>query len=62
MAEEREEFVQEADAVCWLDRLCDSCGAFVEASESGACWNCGFPPGSETQAAADSMSCESTIV
>jgi hypothetical protein len=30
------------ERVCWLDRLCDSCGAFVEGTET--CWHCGAQP------------------
>ncbi|WP_165314370.1 hypothetical protein [Agromyces protaetiae] len=29
------------DPVCWLDRVCDACGAFVEGVDATPCWNCG---------------------
>ncbi|WP_437582392.1 hypothetical protein ACSAGD_09015 [Paramicrobacterium sp. CJ85] len=28
------------DPVCWLDRVCDECGAFIE-DGSDTCWRCG---------------------
>ncbi|MCP2372332.1 hypothetical protein BJ978_003008 [Agromyces terreus] len=29
------------DAVCWLSRVCDECGALVEGVGSTPCWRCG---------------------
>jgi len=31
----------EGDAACWLDRVCDECGALVEGSAAVPCWRCG---------------------
>jgi hypothetical protein len=29
------------DAACWLARVCDACGALVEAPLPAVCWRCG---------------------
>ncbi|MGI9823911.1 hypothetical protein [Agromyces sp. Marseille-Q5079] len=29
------------DAVCWLSRVCDECGALVEGVGATPCWRCG---------------------
>lgn len=29
------------DAVCWLERVCDDCGALVEEAPPVSCWRCG---------------------
>lgn len=29
------------DAVCWLERVCDDCGAIIEAALPASCWRCG---------------------
>jgi hypothetical protein len=31
----------ELDAVCWLDNVCDGCGALVEAPLPAVCWRRG---------------------
>lgn len=28
-------------AVCWLESVCDECGALVEAQLPAPCWRCG---------------------
>ncbi|WP_172979883.1 hypothetical protein [Agromyces agglutinans] len=33
------------DAVCWLSRVCDACGAFVEGVDATPCWHCGAVAG-----------------
>jgi hypothetical protein len=41
------ELTEGGDPVCWLDRVCDDCGAFREDPAAGACARCGtaFPEG-----------------
>ncbi|MBX3094195.1 MAG: hypothetical protein KF680_06620 [Cryobacterium sp.] len=29
------------DAVCWLESVCDECGALIEAELPAECWRCG---------------------
>jgi rubrerythrin len=29
------------DAACWLQYVCDECGALVEGSTATPCWRCG---------------------
>ncbi|WP_157428586.1 hypothetical protein [Agromyces salentinus] len=29
------------EAVCWLARVCDACGALVEGVGAAPCWRCG---------------------
>jgi hypothetical protein len=50
-----EEFDDVGEPVCWLNRVCEICGAIVDTSLE-SCWRCGTPltatwgaPGSETQ-------------
>lgn len=38
---ESPEFVPVGDAVCWLEKVCDECGALVEAELPSECWRCG---------------------
>jgi len=40
------------DPVCWLDRVCEECGAFLEGEESPeglVCWRCGTVQLSRTE-------------
>jgi type 1 glutamine amidotransferase len=46
-------FTEGGDPVCWLNRVCDACGAFREDLRSPVCARCGEPfPGAQTQPAA----------
>lgn len=31
------------DAVCWLERVCDSCGALADGPPAAVCERCGTP-------------------
>lgn len=31
------------DAVCWLDRVCDTCGALADGPAAAVCERCGAP-------------------
>lgn len=35
------EFEPVGDRVCWLESVCDECGALVEVQLPAACWRCG---------------------
>jgi type 1 glutamine amidotransferase len=51
---EREVFTEGGDPVCWLDRVCDACGAFREDLRSPVCARCGTPfGGAQPHRAAD---------
>lgn len=39
----REERTEGGDPVCWLDRVCDECGAMREDMTSPVCARCGTP-------------------
>ncbi|MFG1806720.1 hypothetical protein [Streptomyces sp. NPDC049040] len=41
--EEREERTEGGDPVCWLDRVCDACGAMREDMRAVHCARCGAP-------------------
>lgn len=44
------EFTEGGDPVCWLDRVCEECGAFREDPSAAACARCGTrSPGAEAQ-------------
>lgn len=34
-------FEPRGDAVCWLESVCDECGALVEGQLPAECWRCG---------------------
>lgn len=36
-----EGFTPTGEPVCWLDRVCDECGALVEGDLPAVCWRCG---------------------
>jgi hypothetical protein len=36
-----EEFSPTGDAVCWLERVCQDCGALIEEELPATCWRCG---------------------
>lgn len=38
---DRQEHIVVGESVCWLDRVCDDCGALVEAKVPAVCWRCG---------------------
>jgi hypothetical protein len=40
---EAEERTEGGDPACWLNRVCDECGAFREDMSAGACARCGTP-------------------
>ncbi|SFE10424.1 hypothetical protein SAMN05216251_101522 [Actinacidiphila alni] len=40
---EAEERTEGGDPVCWLNRVCDECGAFREDMTAAACARCGTP-------------------
>jgi hypothetical protein len=47
--EEYQERTEGGDPVCWLDRVCDECGAMREDTGAARCARCGTPfpgPGS----------------
>jgi hypothetical protein len=35
------EFTPQGDPVCWLENVCDECGALVEGRLPAVCWRCG---------------------
>ena len=35
------EFTSTGDAVCWLEQVCDECGALIETALPATCWRCG---------------------
>lgn len=35
------EFSPQGDPVCWLENVCDECGALVEGRLPATCWRCG---------------------
>lgn len=35
------DFEPVGDAVCWLEQVCDDCGALVEDALPASCWRCG---------------------
>lgn len=39
----RGEFSEGGDPVCWLDRVCEECGAMREDTASAVCARCGTP-------------------
>ena len=39
--DDRGEFTPTGDPVCWLEHVCEECGALVEAALSATCWRCG---------------------
>lgn len=41
--EEYEERTEGGDPVCWLDRVCDECGAMREDMAAARCARCGTP-------------------
>lgn len=36
-----EGFTSAGDPVCWLEYVCDECGALIEAALPATCWRCG---------------------
>lgn len=40
---ERAEVTEGGDPVCWLDRVCEECGAFREDLSAPVCARCGTP-------------------
>jgi hypothetical protein len=42
-ARHREGFTPAGDPVCWLEHVCDECGALVEGALPATCWRCGAP-------------------
>lgn len=38
---DEEGFTPVGDAVCWLERVCEECGALIEAELPAVCWRCG---------------------
>ncbi|GAA3734516.1 hypothetical protein GCM10022239_08280 [Leifsonia bigeumensis] len=36
-----EGFTSAGDPVCWLEQVCDECGALIEAALPATCWRCG---------------------
>lgn len=40
---EHEERTEGGDPVCWLDRVCDECGAMREDMGAARCARCGTP-------------------
>lgn len=53
----RQERTEGGDPVCWLDRVCDECGAMREDMTASCCARCGTPfpglPGGGPQPPAD---------
>jgi hypothetical protein len=43
------EYTEGGDPVCWLDRVCEECGAFREDPSARACARCGTPFPDERQ-------------
>ena len=42
MAEDDDvEFESVGDRVCWLESVCEECGALIEAQLPAKCWRCG---------------------
>lgn len=41
--QEPEELTEGGDPVCWLDRVCDACGAMREDMRAARCARCGAP-------------------
>lgn len=39
--QEPPDFESVGDRVCWLESVCDACGALVESELPVACWRCG---------------------
>lgn len=35
------EFTSQGDPVCWIEHVCDECGALVEGQLPATCWRCG---------------------
>ncbi len=35
------EFTPAGDPVCWLEHVCDECGALIEGALPATCWRCG---------------------
>lgn len=50
------DYTDGGDPVCWLNRVCDECGAFREDTGSPVCARCGtaFPDAENTAAHSDS--------
>ncbi|HRN28520.1 MAG TPA: hypothetical protein PK781_04335 [Terrimesophilobacter sp.] len=38
---ESQAFTSNGDAVCWLESVCEECGALIEAQLPTDCWRCG---------------------
>ena len=36
-----EEFTSAGDPACWLEHVCDECGALIEGALPATCWRCG---------------------
>ncbi|MBB5632740.1 hypothetical protein BKA04_000963 [Cryobacterium mesophilum] len=36
-----EEFTSTGDPVCWLEHVCDECGALIDGALPATCWRCG---------------------
>lgn len=36
-----EEFTPTGEPVCWLESVCDECGALIEGALPAICWRCG---------------------
>ena len=49
------DYTEGGDPVCWLNRVCDECGAFREDTRSSVCARCGsaFPDGENATAHSD---------
>ena len=41
MLQEPPEFEPVGDRVCWLESVCENCGALVEVELPANCWRCG---------------------
>ena len=40
-SDQQEEFTSAGDPVCWLEYVCDECGALIEGALPATCWRCG---------------------